>query len=108
MKTFHESTFDAITVCAAYHHFSDVKAFAQEANRSLKPNGVLFIADVYYSFFRVLANLVFPFSNAGDVRCYSPKEIQANFEANGFKPIGFKKRGVIQLIKMQETGSESD
>ena len=102
-SSFPASTFDVITVCAAYHHFPDVKAFAREANRLLKPNGLLFIADVYYSFLRGLANLILPFSHAGDVRCYSPKEIQTNFESVGFQLIGFKKRGVIQIVKMQKT-----
>lgn len=105
-SSFPGSTFDVITVCAAYHHFPDVKAFAQEANRLLKPNGLLFIADVYYSFLRGLVNLILPFSHAGDVRCYSPKEIRTNFESHGFKLIGFKKRGVIQLVEMQRVDAD--
>lgn len=33
---FKDQMFDVITVCAAYHHFPNIKAFAKEANRILK------------------------------------------------------------------------
>ena len=95
-------TFDVIIVCAAYHHFPDVKAFAQEASRLLKPNGRLYIADMYFPVFRVLANLLLPFWKAGDVKYYSPKEIQANFESFGFEKAGFKKRGFMQIVNMRK------
>ncbi len=103
-SSFPSQMFDVITVCAAYHHFPDVKAFAQEASRLLKPNGLLFIADVYYPFFRVFANLLLPFSEAGDVRCYSPDEIRKNFESFGFEKIGLRKRGLMQIVKMRKKG----
>ena len=36
MIPFDDGLFDLITVCAAYHHFPDVRAFAAEAFRLLK------------------------------------------------------------------------
>jgi ubiquinone/menaquinone biosynthesis C-methylase UbiE len=42
---FEDQTFDTITVCMAYHHFSNKKDFAKEASRILKPGGCLLIAD---------------------------------------------------------------
>ena len=45
---FDEQCFDLLTVCAAYHHFPEVDAFAAEAYRIMKPKGYLYIADVYY------------------------------------------------------------
>lgn len=93
---------DVIIVCAAYHHFPDVKAFAQEANRLLKPSGRLYIADMYFPFFRFLTNPLFRHWKAGDVKCYSSKEIMANFETFDFEQIGLKKRGFMQIVKMRK------
>jgi ubiquinone/menaquinone biosynthesis C-methylase UbiE len=81
---FEERTFDAITVSAAYHHFPDVKSFAKEAVRLLKPQGTIYIAEVHYPLFlRIILNPFFPLSKAGDVKVYSPKEIKDNFESHG-------------------------
>ena len=38
---------DIITVCAAYHHFPDVAAFAGESARLLKPGGLIYIVDIF-------------------------------------------------------------
>lgn len=98
---FSDQMFDIITVCAAYHHFPDVKAFAKEAYRILKQHGRLYIAEVYYPFLiRLLCNPFVPLSKAGDVKFYSPKEIRNNFEEYGFKQNRYKREGHIQIIEM--------
>lgn len=100
---FTDRMFDVITVSAAYHHFPDVKAFAKEANRVLKPQGLLYIAEPFYPFIlRAICNPLIPLSKAGDVRFYSPGEIKGNFEAHGFEQTEFKREGHIQLIKMRK------
>jgi len=100
---FENETMNMITVCAAYHHFPDVVAFAAEAKRLLKPNGTIYIADVYLSaFWRVLLNPLVPLSKAGDVKFYSPKEIVKNFEQFGFINTGIKISGNIQIISMRK------
>ena len=100
---FQNETMDIITVCATYHHFPDVAAFAAEAKRLLKPNGMLYIADVYLpAFWRVLLNPFVPLSKAGDVKFYSPKEIVKNFEKFGFINTGIKIINNIQIISMQK------
>jgi ubiquinone/menaquinone biosynthesis C-methylase UbiE len=100
---FDNQMFDVITVCAAYHHFPNVKAFAKEVNRILKPYGRLYIAEVYYPFIiRFICNPFIPLSKAGDVKFYSPKEIQSNFEAYGFKHNTYKREGHIQIVGMQK------
>jgi ubiquinone/menaquinone biosynthesis C-methylase UbiE len=98
---FEDEIFSVITVCASYHHFPDVVAFAREVNRILKPHGKLYIAEIYYPFIvRAICNPFVPLSKAGDVRFYSPKEIINNFKAYGFKEINVKISGHIQIIEM--------
>jgi len=94
---FQDESMDIITVCAAYHHFPDVVAFAKEAKRILKPEGKLYIAEVYLpSFLRFLINPFVPLSKAGDVRLYSPLEIVDNF-----KKIGFQRPEIIIAARIQ-------
>lgn len=96
---FDNQMFDVVTVCASYHHFPDTKAFAKEVSRILKPTGLLYIAEVYYPIIiRAIFNPFIPLSKAGDVKFYSPKEIQNNFEEYGFQMVNFKKVGHIQII----------
>jgi ubiquinone/menaquinone biosynthesis C-methylase UbiE len=96
---FDNQMFDMVTVCAAYHHFPDTKAFAKEVSRILKPKGLLYIAEVYYPFIiRAIFNPFVPLSKAGDVKFYSPKEIKSNFEEYGFERVNFKREGHIQII----------
>jgi len=101
--SFEEQMFDVVTVCAAYHHFPNVKAFAKEASRIVKPKGLLYIADVYLPFIvRSIFNPFISLSKAGDVKLYSPKEICENFEAYGFEHISFKQEGNIQIIVLRK------
>lgn len=96
---FEDRSFDLVTVCAAYHHFPDVKAFAQEAYRLLKTGGCLYIADVYYTdLIRMMLNPFVPLSKAGDVRFYSPKEIVRTFEQAGFRHDRLVIGGHIQVV----------
>jgi ubiquinone/menaquinone biosynthesis C-methylase UbiE len=58
---FEAAFFDAVTVCAAFHHFPNITAFAEEANRVLKPGGMLYVAEVYYpAFLRAIDTLLVP------------------------------------------------
>lgn len=99
---FENQMFDVITVCAAYHHFPDVKAFAEEAKRILKSQGMLYIAEIYYPFIiRMVCNPLIPLSKAGDVKFYSPGEIQRNFNVCGFKQVRLERKGNIQIVEMQ-------
>jgi len=100
---FGDTSMDVMTVCAAYHHFPDVAAFAKEARRILKPGGTLYIADVHLpSFLRIIVNPFVPLSRAGDVRFYSPKGITKTFEAVGFEAISTKIYRHIQVVSIRK------
>lgn len=100
---FQNEFFDVITVCAAYHHFPDVKGFAKEAFRVLKPNGMLYIAEVYYPpLLRALCNPLIRFSPAGDVKFYGPDEIIGLLESTGFRQEALNKSGHIQIVSVRK------
>ena len=104
-----DASMDAITVCAAYHHFSDVGAFAKEAWRVLKPGGVIYLADMYVpSLIKILVNPFVPLLfKGGDVRFYSPKEILRNFARHGFSEADVKTTGTLQIVTMRKNGRKN-
>jgi ubiquinone/menaquinone biosynthesis C-methylase UbiE len=100
---FGNGTMDIITVCAAYHHFPDTAAFAREAQRILKPNGKVYIAEIYLpSVLRLLVNPFVPLSKAGDVKFYSPKVIVGSFELFGFEKEAVKITDNIQIVSCKK------
>ena len=99
---FEDNTMDIITVCAAYHHFPDVKAFASESKRLLKKGGMVYIAEIYLNaFLRFVCNPFVPLSKAGDVKFYSPAQISGNFSQFGFKKMDVILSNGVQVISMQ-------
>ena len=106
---FKNDSMDIITVCAAYHHFPDTASFAKEAARVLKPDGMIYIADMYLpSILRLIVNPFVPLLfKDGDVRFYSPKAIAGNFRRFGFEKTGAKVTGNIQIVSMRKAGALS-
>jgi len=100
-----DCSMDVVTVCAAYHHFPDVTAFAKEATRVLKQNGLIYIADVYApSFIKALINPFVPLLfKDGDIRFYSPKEIIRNFAQSGFEKLDVRTSGTLQIVTMRKS-----
>jgi len=98
---FEDKTFDIITACMAYHHFSDQKGFARESSRILKPNGVLYIADPRFpSIIRRPLNGAFSlFRVTAYIR--TAKEIADNFREYGFESDGLVVDGYAQVIKLK-------
>ncbi len=100
---FENESVQIMTVCAAFHHFPDVKAFAKEAHRVLMKDGVLYIAELYMpAVLRVICNPFFKFSPAGDVKCYSDKEIADLFKMNNFKVDKIMINGMTQLVILRK------
>lgn len=95
--------FDEITVCMAYHHFENKAAFAQEANRVLKKNGNLYIAELRLpSHIKKIVNgLMKHFNVIG--RFYSIDEITEIFKQFGFVYNGSMKNGRVQIVKLRKT-----
>lgn len=99
-----DSFFNTIIVCAAYHHFPHVQDFAKEVSRIIKPNGLVYIAEIYMTtFFRTVLNPFVKLSKAGDVRFYSPQEIVSLFERNGFSKQSIDIiDGSIQIVTLRK------
>lgn len=97
---FENESMDVITVSCAFHHFEDPRAFADECMRVLKKNGMVYMAEPFFSsMVRWLANAVwFPFSKSGDVKVYSPKELSAFFEATGFRNVETYTKGSVLFL----------
>lgn len=100
---FDDRCFDLMTVCAAYHHFPDVRAFASETFRLLKTGGRLYIADVYYpALLRIILNPFVRMSKAGDVKFHAPGAIIKTFEKSGFRNVSLRTVGHIQVVVFQK------
>jgi ubiquinone/menaquinone biosynthesis C-methylase UbiE len=101
---FDDGMMDIITVCAAYHHFPDVNAFAAEAKRLLAEKGSIYIAEIYLPFgVRFVANIFLPLLKSGDMKFYSCGEIVKTFSDEGFNFVEATVKGHIQVIHMQKT-----
>jgi ubiquinone/menaquinone biosynthesis C-methylase UbiE len=94
---FPECSFDFVTVCCAFHHFTKPDAFMNEAYRVLKGNGKLVIAELSPApVIRWIENLIIPRMNMGDVRLYRIKELYEFFKKAGFNNIThIKKRSMV-------------
>jgi ubiquinone/menaquinone biosynthesis C-methylase UbiE len=87
---FQENSFDMITCSASFHHFPSPETFMKEALRVLKPGGKLLIAEIHaptrigkgaFNFY------IEHFNTEGDVRVYSPKELDMFYKNAGFVTI---------------------
>ena len=95
---------DIITICCAFHHFDNPQGFVNECKRVLKKDGTVYIADPNFgavlSFF---ANKFwFPFSKSGDVRVYSPKELETFFYHSGFKTVQVYRKDIGLFLKAKK------
>lgn len=101
---FEDGSMHTITVSCAFHHFEDPRAFVSECERVLKKNGIVYLAEPFFTpMIRWIANtMVFPFSRSGDVRVYNPKELRALFEAAGFIVIEAYIKGPVLFLSAKK------
>ncbi|MCI8609427.1 MAG: class I SAM-dependent methyltransferase [Firmicutes bacterium] len=95
---------DIITICCAFHHFDNPQGFVNECKRVLKKDGTVYIADPNFgAVLRFFANKFwFPFSKSGDVRVYSPKELETFFYHSGFKTVQVYRKDIGLFLKAKK------
>jgi ubiquinone/menaquinone biosynthesis C-methylase UbiE len=99
---FADQDFDVLIVCMAFHHFGDKSGFAAQAARVLRPNGMLYIAELTLpGIARNTVNGLLQVLriHGGFVR---PQEITALFSRHGFRRTGSAADGHIQLVKLRK------
>lgn len=99
---FEERTFDALTVCMAFHHFADRGGFATEASRVLKAGGCLYIAEpcLPMPLRRVLNAILHCIGITG--RLYSQRGILRFFSGYGFRMEAVARDGFAQLVVLRK------
>lgn len=100
---FENQSMNVVSVCAAFHHFPNIDAFAKEMYRILKPGGRIYIAEVYLpAVIRLICNPFVKFSKSGDVKFYSPKEIVDCLSNAGFYGEEVRIDGLVQIVAMRK------
>ena len=100
---FGSDTFDAMTACMAYHHFSDKEGFIKEAARIIKPGGGLYIADPCFPFpvRKTINGILKLFKVAG--KFFTVQEMAADFGRFGFEFDRVTHKGIVQVVKLIKT-----
>ena len=99
-----DESIDIITVCCAFHHFDNPQGFVNECKRVLKKDGTVYIAEPNFgAILRFFANKFwFPFSKSGDVRVYSPKELERFFFNSGFETVQVYRKDIGVFLKAKK------
>ncbi|MGB4661173.1 MAG: class I SAM-dependent methyltransferase [Mobilitalea sp.] len=96
---FQDNSFDAVTVCAAFHHFTEPDKFLKEAKRVLKPGGYIYIADPYFPLLiRQFAKIIFPLLKMGDVKIYNKRELNNFLNSHGFLDVSVNRFGTYGFM----------
>ena len=99
---FDDGTFDILTACMAYHHFSDKSGFIKEAARILKTGGCLYIADPRFPFpvRKTINGVLRLFKVTG--KFFTPQEIADDFATYGFELVNVSCDGIVQVVALKK------
>lgn len=90
--TLETNSFDLLLCTDSFHHYPNPQQAISEFYRVLKHGKFLLIADYWKPFpIRQIMNLFISYSNEGDVKIYSKKEIIEFLKQGGFQEITYKK-----------------
>lgn len=90
--TLETNSFDLLLCTDSFHHYPNPQQAISEFYRVLKHGKFLLIADYWKPFpIRQIMNLFISYSNEGDVKIYSKKEIIEFLMQGGFQEIIYKK-----------------
>jgi len=88
---FENDFFDVVYCNDSFHHYPSPQTAISEVCRVLKPEGTFIICDCWQPFLsRTIMNFYMKFSNEGDVKMYSEKEI-CGFLSPHFKNVVWEK-----------------
>lgn len=83
--------FDFIISCAAFHHFPNAEQALKEMKRVMKKDSKLLIYDFTVpNGLRQIMNFFIKFSNDGDYKLYSAKELSKLSSRLGFRDVSYK------------------
>ena len=90
--TLETNSFDLLLCTDSFHHYPNPQQAISEFYRVLKHGKFLLIGDYWKPFpIRQIMNLFISYSNEGDVKIYSKKEIIEFLKRGGFQEIIYKK-----------------
>lgn len=90
---FKDNFFDVVYCNDSFHHYPAPNKVLSEVDRVLKPHGTFIMCDCWHpSIGRAIINLYMKFSNDGDVKIYSKKEICKLFSLH-FSNVTWKQIG---------------
>lgn len=89
---FDNDSFDLAICNDSFHHYPHPQKAISEFWRVLKKDGVLLISDYWKPFpIRQIMNFFLPYSNDGDVKIYSQREIVSFLNSAYFKKIDYRR-----------------
>lgn len=89
---FENEKFDLLVCTDSFHHYPNPQKAINEFYRVLENDGYLLLADFWKPFpIRQVMNLFLPFSNEGDVKIYSKKEILTFLKNARFQDVQYKR-----------------
>jgi len=102
---FDDESLDFVTTCCVLHHLNAPQNFFKEAQRVLKQNGTLIVAEPWFPFGlrQFVDHVISPLLRAGDNKLFSHGRLKQLFVDNGFALTDIYKKGFIQVLKAKKT-----